>query len=162
MARAAVLWHLNTFEPLRKSLRHVFLKEAGRADAAVITLHRNRPPAQVRQHQRRNHLVVRRQLAFRNSLTRKQDFVRMRDHLGSTTASRRGWRSLPCVVHSMNPTWTVIFGCTQCARSRGKPLATVNGGFGISSLSSCSRRSNSSFVSNPVPIFPAKTKSSFL
>src|SRR5829696_5528872 len=80
MDRAAVLWHLDALEPLRKSFRYVFLKKARRDDATVITLHRNRSPAQVRQHQRRNHLVVRRQLALRDSLTRKQNLVRMRDH----------------------------------------------------------------------------------
>src|ERR1043165_2807638 len=100
MDRAAVLWHLDALEPLRKSLRYVFLKETRRANAAVITLHRDRTSPQVRQHQRRNHLVVGRQLALRDSLTRKQNFLRMRDHY-STTASKRGWRSLPCTVHSM-------------------------------------------------------------
>ena len=33
----------------------------------------------------------------------------------------------------MNATWTTISGRTQCARSRGSPVALVNGGAGISS-----------------------------
>ena len=51
---------------------------------------------------------------------------------------------------------TTISGRTQCARRRGSPLALVNGVFGISRASSRARRSSSSLVSKPVPIFPAK------
>ncbi len=64
----------------------------------------------------------------------------MRDHGASLTTSRadlsirtpssRGCRSLPCTVHSMNATCTTISGRTQCARTRGRPTALVNGGFG--------------------------------
>ena len=32
----------------------------------------------------------------------------------------------------MKATWTTISGRTQCARTRGRPTAFVNGGFGIS------------------------------
>ena len=43
-------------------------------------------------------------------------------------------------VHSMNPTWTTISGRTQCARRRGRPLALVNGDWGISIASSRRRK----------------------
>src|ERR1041385_8322967 len=158
MDRAILLRHFNALEPIGKTFRHVLLKKARRRDATMITFHRNGTAPQVRQHHRRDHLVVRGQLAFRDAVAGKQDLFRMRDHQ-STTASRRGWRSLPWLVHSMNPTLTTIFGSTQCARSRGRPFAFVNGGLGISSWSNCARRSRSNLVSNPVPILPAKTKS---
>ena len=108
----------------------------------------------VRQHERRDHFVVRRQLALGNSVVGKQNFFGMRDHHVSLTTSRgdlsmrtpsnRGWRSLPCTVHSMKATCTTISGRTQCARRRGSPLPCVNGVFGISSVSSRARRSRSS------------------
>ena len=47
--------------------------------------------------------------------------------LSVRTPSSRGWRSLPCPVHSMKATWTTISGRTQCARRRGSPTALVNG-----------------------------------
>ncbi len=76
--------------------------------------------------------VVGRQLTLRNAVVRKQDFFGMSDHVSRTTwrgdlsnrtPSRRGWRSLPCTVHSIKPTCTTISGRTQWARSRGSPLA---------------------------------------
>src|SRR5262249_972227 len=93
-----------------------------------------------------------------DSLVGKHDLLGMRDdHF--TMLRRRGCRNLPWLVHSINPTRTTIVGCTQCARTRGKPTALVNGGFSISNLSNCARRSSSISLSNPVPILPAKTKS---
>ena len=59
----------------------------------------------------------------------------------------------------MNATCTTISGRTQCARRRGRPVAFVNGDAGSSIASRRSRRSSRSFVSKPVPILPAKTKS---
>ena len=44
----------------------------------------------------------------------------------------RGWRSLPCGVHSMKDTCTTTSGRTQCARTRGTPVPFVNGGVGCS------------------------------
>ena len=80
MNRAAVLWHFDTHKPLRKPFRNVFLKEARRSNAAVITLHRDWTATQVRQHDRRDRFVVRGQLAFCDPIVRKQDLVRMSDH----------------------------------------------------------------------------------
>ena len=43
--------------------------------------------------------------------------------LSSRRPTSRGWRSLPCTVHSMKATCTTISGRTQCARRRGRPVA---------------------------------------
>lgn len=93
----------------------------------------------------------------------------MRDYDFSGTTSRAGlsvWtprnracRSLPCAVQSMNATCTTTSGPTQCARTRGRPMAIVNGDLEIWLFSSRERNSSSSFLSNPVPTFPAKTNS---
>src|SRR5688500_13157119 len=156
MDGAAVFRHLDAFEPLGKTFHHVFLKEARRTDAAVITFHRDRPSPQVRQHHGCDRLVIRREFAFRDLVAGKQDLFRVGDHFGyCTTANKRGWRSLPCTVHSMKPTFTTSSGRTQCARTRGRPTAFVDGALPISSISNRARRSRSSWVSKPVPILPA-------
>src|SRR5205814_5435663 len=157
-------------EPVGEALRDVLLPEAFLPDARRISLHRHRTSADVRHEQRRDRFVVARQLALGNAVVGEEDFVGVRDHGASRTTSRaslskrtpssRGCRSLPCTVHSMKATCTTICGRTQCARSRGSPLARVNGDEGISIRSSRARRSSKSFVSKPVPILPANTKSS--
>src|SRR5438874_1714435 len=167
---AVFLRHVDALEPVGEALRDALLPEAFLIDAGRIPLHRDRPPANVRQQHRRDRFVVRRELAFGDAVLGEQHFLGMRDHGASRTTSRaalskrtpssRGWRSLPCTVHSMKATCTTIAGCAQCARSRGSPFARVNGDFGISRRSSRARRSSRSFVSKPVPILPANTKSS--
>src|SRR5687767_13196859 len=174
--------HLDALQPGWKSLRHVLLPETLGADPLRIALHRQRPSAQLRHDDRRHRLVIGGQIALRDAVLREQHFVRMRDHdcslttwspalagysrtmsfacLSKRTPSKRGWRSLSFPVHSMKPTCTTISGRTQCARRRGRPTAFVNGGCEVSSASSRVRRFSSSFVSKPVPIFPAKTRSS--
>src|ERR1043166_10212798 len=99
MDRAVLLRNFNALEPLRKTLRHVLLKETLLGNAAMVALHRDRPTTQVRQHHRRDHLVVRGELALRDPVSGKQDLFRMSDH--ETTASSRGRRRLPCEVHSI-------------------------------------------------------------
>src|SRR5262245_2647528 len=162
-------WNLDSFEPVRKSFRDILLPEPFLANPRRVPLHRHRPPAQMRQHDGRDRLVVRSELALRDAVFGEEDLVWMRDHRDSRTTSRadlskrtpssRGWRSFPCTVHSMNPAWTTISGRTQWA-CRGRPLPFVNGGAWISSGSSRARNSSRSFVSKPVPIFPANAKSS--
>src|SRR3954462_674900 len=169
MHDAILLQHFDALQPGRKSLRHVLLPEPFRADTRGISLHGERPPAQVRQHHRRDRFVISGQLALGDPVVREQNLVGVGNHWSSRTTSRgtlsnrtpvsRGCRSLPCTVPSMNATFTTISGVTQCARSRGSPIAFVNGVFDTSSESSRRRRSSSSFVSNPVPIFPAKARS---
>src|SRR5688500_456288 len=95
---AAVFRNFNSLEPLRKTFRDVLLKEAGHADAAVITFHRNRPSSQVRQYHRRDRFVIRGEIAFRDAVVGKEHFVRMRDHLiprppatNADGAACRGW-----------------------------------------------------------------------
>src|SRR5262249_47902394 len=86
---AALLRHRHALEPLRKSLADVLLDEALAADPAGKPLHRHRPPPHVRKHQRRDGLVVRGQLAFRDPVVWKKHFVWMRDRHGcSLTTSR--------------------------------------------------------------------------
>src|ERR1051326_488224 len=167
---AVLLRNLDALQPIRKALRDIFLDKTFLTDARGETLHRHRPLNDMRQHHACNHFVVRREVSLGNSVIRKQNLFSMRDHNVSLTTCRGdlslripnslGWRSLPCVVHSMKATWTTISGCTQCARMRGRPLPFVNGGFGISSLSRRERRSINILVSKPVPIFPANAKSS--
>src|SRR6266516_6434788 len=83
---AVVLRNLHAFQPDRKPFRDVLLKEAGRADAAVITLHRHGPTADVRQHDRRNRFVVRHKFSLGDAVVGKENFLWMTDH--SLTTSR--------------------------------------------------------------------------
>ena len=166
---AVLLGNLDALQPFRKPFRHILLNKSLLADAGRKAFHRDGTTNDVRQHHGRDHLVVSGEFAFRNPVIREQHLFGMGDHHVSLTTSRgdlsyrtpssRGWRSLPCTVHSMNATCTTISGRTQCARMRGSPLAFVNGDSEISSLSSRARRSSNSLVSKPVPILPAKTKS---
>src|SRR5688572_28730600 len=130
-----LLRDFDPLEPRRKALRHVLLNEALFSDAGGIPLHRDRTARHMRHHDRRNHLVVLRQLPLGNSVVREQHLLGVRDHASSLTTSRaalsvrtpinRGCRSLPCSVHSRNATCTTISGRTQWARRRGSPLALV-------------------------------------
>ena len=62
--RAVLLRHLDALEPRGEALRHVLLDEALLADAGRKALHRDRPAADVRQHHRRDRLVVGGELAL--------------------------------------------------------------------------------------------------
>src|SRR5688500_19933846 len=53
--RPAMLRHLDAFQPFRKPLRDVFLKETGRRDTTMKSFHRDGPPAEVRQHRSEEH-----------------------------------------------------------------------------------------------------------
>ena len=108
---ALVLWNLDAFQPCRKTFRDVLLKEAGRGDTAVITLHRYGATPDVRQHQGRNARVVRREFSLRDAVVGKEDFLWMTNHYLTSRGSlslripgSRGWRSLLCLVHWMKPT----------------------------------------------------------
>src|SRR6187399_1834900 len=118
-------------------------------------LHRDGSAAEMRQHDGRDRLVVGGELPLGDAVVREEDFLGMRDrdHEGGLVTSwgdrsvrmpnKRECRSLPCTVHSMNATVTTTSGFTQCARTRGSPVATVNGGLGISVASNCARSSRS-------------------
>src|SRR5690348_14379325 len=170
MHNPILLRSLDALQPIRKALGDIFLNETFLRDASRKAFHGYGPLNDMRQHRGRDHFVIRGEVSLGNSVIRKQNLFRMRDHHVSLTTSRAdlsiriptslGWRNLPCVVHSMKATWTTISGCTQCVRMRGRPFPFVNGGFGISSLSRRERRSINILVSKPVPIFPANTKSS--
>src|SRR6266516_474847 len=82
---AVVLRNLHAFQPDRKTFRDVLLKEAGRADAAVITLHRHGPTADVREHHRRNRFVVRHKFSLSDAVVGKENFLWMTDHSLSTS-----------------------------------------------------------------------------
>src|SRR5688572_17350945 len=56
----------------------------------------------------------------------------------------------------MKETCTTTAGRTQCARTRGNPVARVKGDFAVSSLSRRARISSRSLVLKPVPTLPAK------
>src|SRR5947207_2214002 len=172
MDDAVLLRDRDALQPGRKSLRHVLLPEPLLADTRGVSLHRDGPPAQVRDDHRRHGFVIGCQIALGNPIIGKEHLLGMSDHGCSLLTSRaslisfpgrtpssRGCRSLPCAVHSMNPTCTTISGRTQWARSRGNPVAVVKGDFGSSIASRRLRRSSRSFVSKPVPSFPAKTRS---
>ena len=85
---AVLLRHLDALEPGREALRHVLLQEPLLADAGGIALHRDRPAAEVRQHHRRDRLVVGGQLALGDAVVREQHLLGMRDHGVSRTTSR--------------------------------------------------------------------------
>src|SRR5580765_7533760 len=103
MDRAVLLLDRYALEPVWKSLRDVLLPEALSPDPRRISLHRQRTTAQVRQHERGDRFVVRRQLALGDPIVREEHLLRMRDHavsrmtsraaLSCRTRSRRGWRS---------------------------------------------------------------------
>ena len=80
---AALLRHLDALQPLGEALRDVLLQEALLADAARIALHRDRTAADVRQHDRRDRLVVGGELALGDAIVREQHLLRMRDHVVS-------------------------------------------------------------------------------
>src|SRR5687767_4589069 len=132
--RAILLRHCDALQLIGKAFRDVLLPKTLRPDAAGISLHCDRTGAHVGQHHRRNRLVVRRDLALGDVIVWEQDLFGVSDHVSLTTSraglskrtpTKRGWRSLPCTVHSINATCTTISGRTQCARSRGKPVAIV-------------------------------------
>src|SRR5690349_11015785 len=82
MDRAVLLGNLNTLEPFWKSLDNVLLKESFSSNSAMVTLHGDWTSPQMRQHYRRDHLVILRKFAFGNAVGGKQDFVRVgNDHL---------------------------------------------------------------------------------
>ena len=87
--RPALLGHLDALQPTRESLRDVLVHEARLADARREALHRDRTRADVRQHDRRDRLVVRRELALRDPVLREHHLLGMRDHVSFTT-SRAG------------------------------------------------------------------------
>src|SRR6185437_13819682 len=105
MYRAALLRDLHALEPVRKTFHDIFLKEAFGRNAPMVTLHRDRPPSQVRQHVGRNHLVVCGEFTLGDPVIREHQLLRMRDHAVSRTTSRavlssrmprnRPWRSFP-------------------------------------------------------------------
>jgi len=61
------------------ALRHVLLDEPRLADAVRVALHRDGPGAQVCEHQRRDRLVVRSDVALRDPVLREQHLFGMRD-----------------------------------------------------------------------------------
>src|SRR5438034_3988605 len=80
MNGAAVFWYFNAFQPLGKTLPHIFLKETRRTDAAMIPFHRDWPPPQVRQHHGCDRFVVSRELTLGDAVSGKQDLLGMGDH----------------------------------------------------------------------------------
>src|SRR5688572_1060039 len=164
--RAALLRHRDAHQPVGKAFRDILLPKTLRPDAAGISLHRDRTGAHVREHHGRDRLVISGDLALGDAVVWKQHLFGVSDHVSRTTSrgalskqtpTRRGWRSLPCTVHSIKETCTTISGRTQCARSRGRPVAIVKGVLATSSASSRARRSSRSLLSKPVPTFPANT-----
>src|SRR5436190_21964358 len=88
MHAPAFFRNLDALQPLRESLCNVLLKEARLADAAVEALHRYRPAAKMRQHEWRDRLVIRGELALGDSVVREEHLFRVRDHGVSRTTSR--------------------------------------------------------------------------
>src|SRR5262249_47111253 len=134
---SAFLRDLDALQPFREAADHVLLPEALRADAARVALERDGAAADVGQHRGGDRLVVGSQLALGDAVLRAQPLPRVRDPPFSSVAdacpspaiaSRRGWRSFPCAVHSMKATFTTTVGRTQCAPARGSPEPRVNGG----------------------------------
>ena len=71
MNGAAVLRHFHAFQPFRKTLDYVFLKEARLIDPAMKTLHRDRAIAHVRQHDGCNRFIVSGHLTFSDAVRGK-------------------------------------------------------------------------------------------
>src|SRR5262245_19079482 len=101
VGEANLLWFWQPFEPIGKSFRDILLPESFASDARWISLHRDRPAPQVRQHHRGDGFVVRRHVALADPVIWKEHLFRVRDHDGSRTTSRgllsaRMPRSLGC------------------------------------------------------------------
>src|SRR5688572_4721169 len=83
-----LLRDLDALEPLRESFRYILLNESLSCDAGGIAFHRDRAADDMRQHHRRDHLVIAGKFTFCDASVWKQDFVRMCDHHVSLTTSR--------------------------------------------------------------------------
>src|SRR5262245_31760520 len=131
---SVLLRHFDALQPGRKPLGDVLVHEALLPDTLRKALHRDRPSADVRQHARCNRLVIGSDLPFSNPIFREEHLLRVGNHhglysdaagdtgssfatsrgaLSMRTPSKRGWRSLPWTVHSMNATCTTTSGRTQ-------------------------------------------------
>src|SRR5216683_6226779 len=80
MDHTTLLWRLGPLEPLRETLGHVLLEEPAVSNARRIALHRDRTPAEIRHHNRRDRLVIPSQLTLGNARVREQHLLRMRNH----------------------------------------------------------------------------------
>jgi hypothetical protein len=91
---AVFLRHFDALQPLRKALGDVLLPEPLLADSRRIPLHRHRPAAQVRQHHRRDRLVIGSELSLGDAVIGEEHLVRVRDHpstsLGATLSLSKG------------------------------------------------------------------------
>ena len=76
--------------------------------------------------------------------------------LSARTPSSRGWRSLPCTVHSMKATCDDDLGPHPVRAGPRQPDGLRERRLAISSASSRARSSSSSFVSKPVPTLPGE------
>ena len=88
MNRAVLLRHLDALQPRGEPLRHVFLDEPLVPDAGGVALHGDRAPLDVRQHDRRDGLVIRCHRALCDPIVGEQHLLGMRDHARSLTTSR--------------------------------------------------------------------------
>src|ERR1043166_9898973 len=80
MNRAVLFRNFNSLEPFWKSLDYVLLKKSFSRDPTMVTLHCDRTFAQMRQHHRGDHFIVRGKLTFSYPVSGKQHLVWMRDH----------------------------------------------------------------------------------
>src|SRR5262245_29156476 len=80
MHDAVFLRNFDTLQPLRKSFRNILLNKSFPADAGRKTLHRHWTSSNVRQHQRRNHFVIRSEIALGDRVVGKKNLVGMTDY----------------------------------------------------------------------------------
>src|SRR5690349_7678442 len=92
MDDAVFLGDLDALEPVRKTLRHVLLPKSLLPDTGRITFHRDRPAAQMRNHQRGHRFVICRYVALRDAILREEYFFGMGDH-GCSRVTSRGFLS---------------------------------------------------------------------
>ncbi len=85
---ASLLGNLDALQPVREAAGDVLLDEALLVDPCRKPLHRDGALADVREHDRRDGLVVRRDVSLGDPVCGEEHFLRMGDHGDSLTTSR--------------------------------------------------------------------------
>src|SRR4029453_11764576 len=78
--RAIFLGHFDTLQPRGKPFRNILVKETLLANARWVSFQGDRPLANVREHDRRDRFVIRRELALGDPIVWKQHLLGVRDH----------------------------------------------------------------------------------
>src|SRR5262245_1043225 len=78
--------NFDALQPLWTAIEEILLEEPFLGDSAVVSLHRDRTAADVRQHDTCDRFVVRRELALGDAVVREQHLFRVCNHCSRTTS----------------------------------------------------------------------------